>query len=132
MTPPFSVHEGLLLIVDDEPLMTDLFIKIISKRGFEVISANDGESALEIVRSRNSDLSLVITDMTMPGMDGVGLSRALEQIAPSLPVLIATGLDTDFGELQAPSNVVGIVTKPYQTNTLMDTIRTILSVEDLP
>jgi FixJ family two-component response regulator len=70
--------------------------------------------------------------MTMPGMDGVTLSRELEQIAPSLPVLIATGHFTDIEQLNAPPNVVGIVNKPYRTSELIDTIRMILSVEELP
>lgn len=132
MTPPFSEQETLLLIVDDEPLITDLFTRAMTKRGFQVLSAVDGESALAIVKSRASDLSLVITDMTMPGMDGIALAQALEHVAPSLPVLIATGYDADISQMHPPANVVDIVQKPYQTTALFDTIRTIVSVEDLP
>jgi len=132
MTPACSDQEGMILIVDDEPLMTDLFVKAMTKRGFRVIAAHDGPTAIEIVRLRNMDLSLVITDMTMPAMDGVTLSRELEKIAPNLPVLIATGLYADVEQLQAPPNVVGIVSKPYRASELTDTIRTILSVEELP
>jgi CheY-like chemotaxis protein len=132
MTSPYSDHEGLILIVDDEPLITDLFVKSISKRGYQVLAAHDGKTALEMIRHRNMDFSLVITDMTMPEMDGVALSRELELIAPSLPVLIATGHYTDIDQLKAPSNVVGIVSKPYRTSELMETIRTILNVEELP
>ncbi len=132
MTQQGTPQEGLFLIVDDEPLMTDLFVKAITKRGFQAIAAHDALTALEIVRQRTSELSLVITDMTMPGMDGVSLSWELEQIAPSLPVLIATGHFTDVEQLQAPANVVGIVNKPYRITELLDTIRTILNVEELP
>ena len=121
-----------ILIVDDEPLITDLFVKSISKRGYQVLAAHDGKTALEIIRNRNMDFRLVITDMTMPEMDGVALSRELELIAPSLPILIATGHYTDIDQLQAPSNVVGIVSKPYRTSELMDTIRMILNAEELP
>ena len=76
------------MIFDDEPLITDLFMKAIKKRGYQVIAAQDGETALEIVKQKKMDLSLVITDMTMPGIDGVALSRELEKIVPSLPVLM--------------------------------------------
>ena len=113
-----------LLIVDDEPLMTDLFREAMSRRGFRVLSAGSGADALAIVAKQAVDLA--ITDMTMPGMGGVEFARALNAMASPLQVLIATGHDTDEATMQLPSNIVGILSKLYRHAALADQIRQIL------
>jgi DNA-binding NtrC family response regulator len=115
-----------LLIVDDEPLMTDLFRQFMSRQGFRVLTASGGKEALESVAAET--VHLVITDMTMPGMDGAALAHALFAQRPDLPVLIATGHDADAVQTGLPSNVVGIVKKPYQHKALAQQIREILGV----
>jgi|SRR5579871_5720071 len=121
-----SHSQETLLIVDDEPMMTDLFRQSMTKRGFHVLTAAGGPAAQEIVAAEGDALRLVITDMTMPGMDGVSLARVLNEKAPNLPVLIATGHETDAEQMGLPPNVVGVVSKPYQHKALAERIRAIL------
>lgn len=122
-----SDSEATLLIVDDEPLMTDLFRQAMSRRGFRVLTAAGGREALEIVAA--NAVQLVITDMTMPGMDGAALANALYAQIPQLPVLIATGHDADAIQLGLQSNVIGIIRKPYQHKVLAEQIRKILGLD---
>ena len=119
--------EDTLLIVDDEPLMTDLFEKFMSRRGFRVFTAATGTEALQIVEREKDRIRLVITDMTMPSMDGIALARELEKLAPSLPVMIATGHDADLESAGGPPNIVAVVRKPYRNHLLIERIREVLN-----
>ena len=123
LKPP---QEQTLLIVDDEPLMTDVFRQYMSKRGYRVLTASSGEEALRMVAAEKEALSLVITDLTMPDMDGAELARRLYALAPGLSVMIATGHDLDLAALGGPTNVVQVIRKPYQNRILAESIREIL------
>jgi CheY-like chemotaxis protein len=116
-----------LLVVDDEPLVTDLFRQFMTRRGFRVLVAMTGAEALQTAE-QDQNVSLVITDMSMPGMDGLELAEALLARKPEIPVLIATGHDASAGIPGAPANVVAIVQKPFQNRDLVQTIRTILGI----
>jgi DNA-binding response OmpR family regulator len=115
-----------LLIVDDEPLMTELFEKLMSKRGFNVISAPGGPEALQVMGSGDAVADLVITDMTMPQMDGLALAAELLRRFPEVPVMLATGHDADMTIAAGLPNVVAVVRKPYQHRVLADQIRAVL------
>lgn len=115
-----------LLVVDDEPLMTELFEKFMSKRGFHVLTAASGSEALRIIERERGNIRLVLTDMTMPSMDGLTLARELGRIAPDLPVMLATGHNADMEVANGLSNVVAVVRKPYQNRVLAAQIREVL------
>jgi CheY-like chemotaxis protein len=115
-----------LLIVDDEPLMTDLFRQMMSRQGYTVLTANGGREALSLLEGKEAEVSLIVMDMNMPDMNGLETAQALQQQTPGIPILIATGLGADVSDANVPSNVIGIVQKPYQGRTLAERIRTIL------
>ena len=115
-----------LLIVDDEPLMTDLFEKFMGKRGYRVLSAASGAEALGIIDVEGDHIKLVLTDMTMPRMDGLALAAELGARLPALPVMLATGHDADMDIAADLPNVVAVVRKPYQNRMLAEQIRAVL------
>ena len=129
---PLQPPAPTLLIVDDEPLITDLFKQYMTRRGYIVLTAQSGEAALDIVKAEAEALRLVISDMTMPGMTGLEFAAALLLVAPHLPVLIATGHALEAAEHSLPSNVVGVAQKPYQNRLLSDQIRRFLDNPDQP
>jgi CheY-like chemotaxis protein len=116
----------VLLIVDDEPLMTELFRHFMTKRGFRVLTAASGPEALAAVTTEAGAVDMVVTDMTMPGMDGLEVARRLAELQPDLPVIIATGHDPQGSNTPALPNVVGVVQKPYQNRVLAEFILEIL------
>ena len=125
-----QISEETLLIVDDEPLMTELFEKFMSKRGFRVLTAASGAEALQIVEREQERIRLVLTDMTMPVMDGLSLARQLAARNPTLPVMLATGHDADMETARGLSNVVAVVRKPYQNRVLAEQIRDLLAAHE--
>lgn len=124
--PTLQSPAAPLLIVDDDPLITDLFKQFMTRRGYSVFIAHSGAAALELAASQRETLRLVISDMTMPGMTGLELAAALLLALPNLPVLIATGHAPEATEHSLPSNIVGFVQKPYQNRLLADHIQQFL------
>jgi DNA-binding response OmpR family regulator len=78
-----------VLVVDDDPEVRALVSRRLQRSGYSVEEAADGEEGLAFVRKEVPDL--VVTDMAMPRLDGLGLIQALHRIDPELPVIVLTG-----------------------------------------
>ena len=106
-----------ILVVDDELLIRDLLYDFFTGLGWDISVAEDGEKALEVMRSRNFDL--VLTDIKMPEMDGLDLTSHVKQSHPELPVVLMTGfpsVDTAVEALR--KKVDDYVIKPFNINQL--------------
>ena len=106
-----------ILIVDDELLIRDLLYDFFVGQGWQTSVADSGEKALQILENRAIDL--VLTDIRMPGMDGLQLTEELRQSRPGLPVVLMTGypsVDTAVAALRY--RVADYVTKPFNINGL--------------
>jgi two-component system, cell cycle sensor histidine kinase and response regulator CckA len=114
-----------LLIVDDEPLMTQILSLQMTKQGFHALVADSAREALKIIDAAETPIDLIITDMSMPEMDGTALAQALYDRSLDIPVLIASGYPADEAA-GLPPNVVGVVEKPFQYKALAERIRQIL------
>ncbi len=90
---------GTILVVDDEDGIRRALERTLSRLGHRVITAENGKEGLEVVRER-SDLNLAITDLSMPGMDGIALAEEIRALRPHLPLVLASGAD-DSGDVQA-------------------------------
>jgi two-component system, cell cycle sensor histidine kinase and response regulator CckA len=84
---------GLVLFVDDEAQLRNMAELMLGRLGFEVIKACHGMEALEIFRMRKNEISLVILDLTMPGMNGWETLEALRALRPDIPAVLASGYD---------------------------------------
>ncbi|MBB5558541.1 hybrid sensor histidine kinase/response regulator [Rhizobium lentis] len=99
-----------ILLVDDDALIAMSSVDMLEDLGHEVVEANSGSQALELIRS-GQHFDLVITDYSMPGMTGEQLAHAAREIDPELPILLATGYadlpagtDFDLPRLGKPYN----------------------------
>jgi len=88
-------HEGggTLLLVDDDEMLMESACALLDLLGFTVLTAQDGIEALEVFRQHQTEIRCVLTDLTMPRLDGWGLLSALRQLDPNLPVILASGYD---------------------------------------
>jgi nitrogen-specific signal transduction histidine kinase len=103
-----------ILVVDDDVLIAMSTVGMLEDLGHEVIEANSGARALEILRD-NRPVDLLVTDYAMPRMNGVQLAAAAREIRPELPILLATG----YAELPAGSALdLPRIGKPYQRDQL--------------
>ena len=77
-----------ILIVDDEKNYPPVLSAVLEEEGYESLTANSGKEALEILKQ--SEVDLVLTDMKMPGMDGIELLEKIKAKDPDLPVIMMT------------------------------------------
>ena len=102
-----------ILVVDDEQAVGDLLAKTLTMADYDVDSAPDGASAIDRLRAVEYDL--LITELKMPGMDGLSVIREARRSAPDLPVIIITGYSTEASAIEAINlGVAGYLTKPFR------------------
>jgi DNA-binding NtrC family response regulator len=118
-----------ILIVDDEARMQRLFEINLGPK-YEVMTAGDGEQALEVVKS--GDVTLLVTDLKMPGINGMTLLQEAHRIYPDLPVVIMTAYGTVEGAVQAmKEGAVDYILKPVKMEEMEFLIEKTLSVRRL-
>ena len=122
-------HKTILVVDDDEHIQEVLEVRL-SSAGYEVILASNGNEALDILS--RTPLDLVISDIRMPGLDGVGLQARLEKIAPKLPLIFLTAFGSIQDAVQAiKSGAVDYLTKPFDGRELLDKVSSVLSKSGL-
>jgi CheY-like chemotaxis protein len=100
-----------VLVVDDDPVVGKSFDRVLSGKGYAVITASDGREALSKLEAESYDL--VFTDIKMPGMSGLEMAEQLKQRQPWLPVVIVTGYGSPDNETRAEAaGVSGFLRKP--------------------
>jgi CheY-like chemotaxis protein len=118
---------GTILLVEDEPQISMVAKNLIKALGFSVIEAKNGTEALDLYQKNAEYITLVITDIGMPVMDGYELINKLNERAPELPIIISSG----FGDIDASSQIVvgtvaGCLNKPYSFNQLREVLQEVL------
>jgi CheY-like chemotaxis protein len=100
-----------VLVVDDDPVVGRSFERVLSGKGYIVVTAENGQEALDKLGREQYDL--VFTDIRMPGMSGLEMAEQVDARQPWVPVVIVTGYGTEENEARAEAaGVVGFVRKP--------------------
>ena len=119
---PIQGNGELILVVDDEPNILGITKMILEKHRYDVLSAGDGPEALAIFAQQMQSINLVLTDLSMPYMDGVALVRALKKMRPDVSIVASTGQGEQAGVAALQSlGVKNFLTKPYNTQQLLAT-----------
>jgi two-component system, NtrC family, response regulator PilR len=110
-----------ILVVDDERSMRDFLKILLQKEGYMVVTAHNGESALECLA--NQEFDLIITDIRMPGMGGLELLGAVKEQNPDLPVIIITAFASPDDAVQAMKNgAFDYISKPFNVDEIKSVI----------
>ncbi len=110
---------GTVLLVDDEPMVTEVGAKMMSRLGYRVLTAASGAEALDIFARKHAEIDVVVLDMIMPEMNGEQTFRRLQEIDPQVRVIFASGYSLnhqavqetccrDFPFIQKPFNIAGL------------------------
>ncbi|WP_295846915.1 response regulator [Tardiphaga sp.] len=117
-----------ILIADDEESMRMLVARAIAMDGHEIVTAEDGAEALEILNSDPSAFDLLLTDIKMPVMDGIALALSAARDFPNLTILLMTGF-ADQRERASGLNAIihDVVTKPFSVADIRTAVADALS-----
>jgi PAS domain S-box-containing protein len=116
-----------ILLVDDEASILVITSQTLQAFGYRVLTATDGAEAVAIYAQHRHEISVVLTDMMMPIMDGPATIRALTKIDPEVKIIAASGLNANAEVAKATgAGVKHFLTKPYTAGTLLKTLRVIL------
>jgi CheY-like chemotaxis protein len=108
-----------VLVVDDDPVVGKSFDRVLSAKGYAVITAGNAQEALHKLDTENYDL--VFTDIKMPGMSGLEMAEQVKQRRPWLPVVIVTGYGSPGNEARAEAaGVSGFLRKPLSPEMIED------------
>ncbi|MBQ0720928.1 MAG: PAS domain S-box protein [Gammaproteobacteria bacterium] len=119
-------NQESILVVDDEAALLDLTAEILKQQGYKVIAVESARQALEVLE--DSPVSLLLTDIIMPDMDGYQLATIVQQQYPAVKIQLASGFTDDrhAGKLQ-PELHNKLLQKPYKVQALLDNIRELLA-----
>jgi len=122
--------DATILLVDDEISVANVTALVLKKNGYKVFTATNGNDALALYSEHEKSINIVITDVMLPGMNGVQLSIALKEINPQVNIIASTGHATEdqHAELKA-LGVHVILSKPYDAGKLLTTLRDAINEE---
>ena len=117
-----------LLLVDDEMVVRSVAEKLLSKMGYNIITASDGEEAIEIFEKGDQQIDLVLLDMTMPKKSGDETFTEIRERFDYVPVLICSGYLVDLSTFQSAEGSVpdGFVQKPYKIENMTAAVRAVI------
>jgi excisionase family DNA binding protein len=102
-----------VLVVDDEETIREVLARTLALAEYDVRTVADGQSAIDLLRAER--FQLLITDLRMPGIDGLAVIREARRLSAALPVVIITGFSTEADAIEAVNlGVSGYLTKPFR------------------
>jgi two-component system cell cycle sensor histidine kinase/response regulator CckA len=117
---PGAAPAPTILVVEDEDALRAAIRRLLQDAGYQVLEAENGASALTILSDAESrGISLVLTDLRMPVMDGRQLAAALARRRPSLPIVFMSGFTAQLMDLRLVSPQLAFLAKPFRNSDLL-------------
>jgi CheY-like chemotaxis protein len=122
-----------ILLIDDDEAIREATEMLLTAKGFDVVTAADGASAVEAVKTDTFDVAIV--DLFMPGMDGLETTKAMRKCKPAMPVIAVSGFMLgdrllempNFDSMAAEAGAFVTLYKPFKPDALLHAIETALS-----
>jgi len=126
-----AAGHATILVVDDEPELRRALDKLLSRNGYHVLTAGDGEEALSVLRA-SGEVHLILSDLLMPRVGGLDLLKAVQVISPTTEMVIITGHGTIEAAVEAMKmGAYDFIEKPFSTATALNTVRKALEKQQL-
>jgi len=116
-----SMEDPVILVVEDEAGVRDLIRYILETAGYAVLTAGDGEQALQVSRKFPTTIHLLVSDVLMPKLGGIELCEQILRERPAMKVLLMSGT------VEQPPEGVEFLRKPFQAEILTQLVRRLLS-----
>ena len=120
-----------ILIVEDEKMLCEFLLQVLDGDGYTILTADDGNRAVATYMEHKDEISLVFSDMGLPGMNGWEAIKIMRAITPSLKVIFATGyLDPEIKNEITRAGVQQFIQKPYRPEEIQKKIRQVLDAKE--
>ena len=116
-----------ILLIEDEDSVRAMLRKVLETDGHDVLEAANGEQALQL--EENGPVDLVVTDIIMPQMDGFGAIHLLRKRDPDIAILAVTGGTADYLKAAKDKGACQVLQKPFDNQTLLDTVSSLLAAQ---
>ena len=120
-------YGATVLVVDDNLQVRELTRRTLEEQGFHVVEAPDGEAALRDIQERAEPFDLVLTDLSMPRIDGRRVSETVRQYRPSVAVLCMSADPDAVPYIESSDTPVRVLLKPFTADDLYHAVRDALS-----
>ncbi|MDP6535393.1 MAG: ATP-binding protein [Gammaproteobacteria bacterium] len=115
-----------ILIVEDEPQLREIAVRLLQNQGYTVLEARDGAEAINLL-TNNTSIDLLFTDIVLPGnMNGMEISKQALQLQPDIKILFASGYTQDVFSMDHELKEVILLDKPYRSAELIRSVRRLL------
>jgi|GEM_PF-2102484 PAS domain S-box-containing protein len=123
-----SIGGEKILLVDDEPLITSVGVELLSEMGYHAQAVNHPRQALKLFEENPQAFDLIITDLTMPEMNGIEMVKKLRAVKVMVPVILISGYNERIKKDEAAAvGIKSILSKPCPAQTLIETVKKALS-----
>jgi PAS domain S-box-containing protein len=128
-SPSMNVPGGTVLVVEDEMAVRRVAQALLTRKGYTVLTAPDGASALNVIWDHLGGVGLVLLDMTMPGMTTDEIVRGVRALDPTLPILLNSGYASNdtVRRMLDEGRVQGFLGKPYDLHQLVENVQKLIS-----
>ncbi|MBL4804982.1 MAG: response regulator [Alphaproteobacteria bacterium] len=117
-----------ILIAEDDQSMSGFLVMALEKAGHKAVAAENGLDALKILEEDEKEFDLLLTDIVMPGMDGIELSNKATKLRENLKVMFITGFAAvAMGRDDLDADKAEILSKPFHLNDLVKQVETLLA-----
>lgn len=115
-----------ILVVDDEPDILKVVVFRLKKKGYEILSATDGQTALDVAKAQRPDL--IVLDLRLPVIDGIEVSKRIkaDNDLKNTPIILLTASSDNILEKSKTCHADDYLTKPFDPNELFDKIKRFL------
>ncbi len=116
-----------LLIAEDDFAVRDFIRRALEMDGHNVTVTHEGSEALQRINADGKDYDLFVSDIRMPVIDGLSLSKLVFRAFPELPILFITGYSGLYEESDVVPSVIGILQKPFTVHQIQDAVQSALA-----
>ena len=112
------------LLVDDEDAVRGFLKRVLQADGCRVVEARNGSEALQLLRELGDEICVILTDISMPDMNGIALANAVRELFPAMPIILMSALpEEDWPE--RPRGAWTFVPKPMKRESLLKALRSV-------
>lgn len=132
MTTDDTPEREIVLVVDDEPTIRRFARRVLLEHHYEVLEADNGAAALEVINDSSRQVHIVVSDIVMPKLNGVQLLQRISTTHPRLPIILMSGYagpELAQRGIQAPCSVLA---KPFRPEALVAEVRRCIRGQPTP